>query len=263
VISALVAFRETGDGHRTRLWDFVRARLAHEMPEVEIVVGTDDGEDPFNKCLALNRAAARATGDIFYILDADTLVPAAQVREAAALLAAGGWSRPWRRKVKLAEGPTAAIIAQDPVEWDGTWDTTVRPERVNAFWSAPPLMVTREMFDEAGGMDERYRGWGGEDSAFARTLWQLGHGLAKRAVGDCMHLWHPRLGTYGADRWPGQDQAFPNSALDKQYSQARSPRAMRELIAARMGEGHGRQDVEVPQQVAQDQGPSAAPVAAV
>jgi glycosyltransferase involved in cell wall biosynthesis len=233
VISVLVAFRDTGDGERTRIWDFVRARLAHEMPDVEIVVGTDDGVDPFNKCMALNRAAAAATGDVFYVLDADTIVSAAQVYAALDLLGPDTWSRPWRRKVKLSQRQSEAIMAQDPAEWNGDWNRKTRPDRLNAFWAAPPVMVTRAQWDDVGGMDERYGGWGGEDVAFTRAMHQIGYGLPKRANGDALHLWHPRIGDYGADLWPGQDALWPNRELDHEYASARGAERMRALIQAR------------------------------
>jgi hypothetical protein len=223
-----VPFRETGDGHRTRLWDFVRARLEHQI-DIEIVVGTDDGSDPFNKSMAFNDAASRATGDLFYMLDADCVVPGAQVREAGAIAKENGWSRPWHRKVKLGQADTEEILRIGPADWDGTsWNN--RPDRVNAFFGAPPLMITREVYFDVGGMDERYRGWGGEDWTFARKVWKLGYGLYRYVQGTCVHLWHPRIGDYGHDLWAGQDGLFPNRELDLEYNRAQTPEQMRALV---------------------------------
>ena len=232
MISVLVALRDT-NGARTRLWEFVRARLEHEMPDVEIVVGTDDGLDPFNKSLALNRAAAAATGDVFYVIDADTVVAGPQVYAAWDLLTPTTWSRPWRRKVKLSQRQTETILAQDPLTWDGQWNRKTRPDRLNAFWAAPPVMVTREQWADVDGMDERYGGWGGEDVAFTRAMHQMGYGLPQRVNGDALHLWHPRIGDYGADLWPGQEALWPNRDLDKEYASAHGVDQMRELIASR------------------------------
>lgn len=230
MISALVPLRDAG-GYRTRIWEVVRARLELEAPDVEIVVAEDDGVDPFNKCMAINTAARQASGDVLYILDSDTYVAAPYVYEAARLLADGGWTRPWHRKVKLSERQTLKILEQPT--WDGTYDRKLRPDRINSYWAAPPLLITREMFDEAGGMDERYRGYGGEDNAFAMTLRRLGYGLCKRVPGEALHLWHPRRGDYGADRWDGQDEMWVNSHLDREYAKVRTAEEMRELIAHR------------------------------
>lgn len=235
MISVLVAFRETGDGHRTRLWEFVRRHLEQEFPEAEIVEASDDGRDPFNKSMAVNTAAARATGDVFYILDSDCYIPADQVRAAAALLDQVGWSRPWKRKLRMYQHTTERVLEQGLGAWDPRKE---KAEHVNAFPFSPPLLLRRETYADVGGMDERYRGWGGEDTAFARVLWKMGYGLSVSPPGDCWHLWHPRLGVHGRDLWVGQDSLFPNSELDKQYNRARTPEQMRELIAQRQGSRH-------------------------
>lgn len=230
MISALVPIRDA-TGERLRLWSLVRQMLEHEAPQIEIVEATDDGVDPFNKCMAINDAARRAAGDVLYVLDSDTYVPASRVLEAAALLADAGWTRPWSRKVKLTQKQTAKILACEG--WDGTYDNSLRPEGITSYWSAPPLLLRRETFWDVGGMDERFRGWGGEDNAFGRALQRCGYGLVKRVYGDALHLWHPRLGKVGADMWAGQPEMWINRFLDAEYNQAGTEQKMRELIARR------------------------------
>lgn len=232
----LVAFRDTSeDGHRTRLWDFVRERMAREHPGFEIVAGTDDGVDPFNKCQAINRAAREASGDSFYICDSDTWVPPAHVEAAVAGLevAPGRWWRPWHQKVKLNQPATEAVLDAGPENWDGGFDPRQRFENRNTYWAAPPLMLHRILFDEVGGMDERFRGWGHEDDAFAWSLKAL-FGEAEVVHGQCVHLFHPRIGRSGHDLWPGQTVYGSNIELAQAYRRAASsPERMRELIAAR------------------------------
>src|SRR6185436_14862161 len=119
-LSILVAFRDV-DGSRTRLWDLVRERFERLLPEAQILVGTDDGEDPFHKTLALNRAAAEATGIVLGIWDCDTWVDEDQIRRASEYIVAhpDRWVRPWATKVKHNATATEWILAQGP-DWDGT-----------------------------------------------------------------------------------------------------------------------------------------------
>ena len=231
MISFLVPFR--GDAWRRQLWDFIRARLEREHPDAEIVEAGDDGQDPFCKSMAVNRAAARASGDLFWIWDSDCWCPPQNVHTAVQLIQDGrsAWARPWRRKAKLGEAETRRILSLPA--WDGTWDRRAPRERLNAFWAAPPLVLHREVFEDVGGMDERFRGWGGEDIAFARSLWKCGHGFAGVVPADCIHLWHPRIGTVGHDLWPGQAVSSVNDRLVQEYDRARTPEQMRELIARR------------------------------
>lgn len=234
-VSVLVALRDDSpDQFRIRLWDFVRARLTVDHPDYEVVVASDDGLDPFNKCVALNRAAAQAAGEVFYILDSDSFVRPEQVRTAVAELE--GWSRPWTRKVKLNERDTATLLGRE--SWDGTLDALWirRAENRNSYWAAPPLLLTRDLFYAAGGLDERFRGWGQEDTAFAWALKALS-GPAQSVRGDCLHLWHPRIGKSGRDQWTGQEGFHTNRELAAAYRRAaRSPEAMQELIASRVVE---------------------------
>jgi hypothetical protein len=93
--------------------------------------------------------------------------------------------------------------------------------------------VSREAYEAVGGMDERVRGWGQEDSAFAHAVRTL-FGPPVVLAGECVHLYHPRIGRSGRDLWPGQEAYGTNLALASEYLRAaRKPERMRELIAER------------------------------
>jgi hypothetical protein len=224
-----------GDGHRTRVWDFIHDRIRRELPDVEIVVGTDDGEDPFHKTLALNRAVAASSGDIIGIWDADTWVPPEQVRIALAGLwiEPARWWRPWSLKYKFREHPTMQALEAGEA-WDGDVSGIGLEIRPNGFASAPPVMLSRESYALVGGMDERFRGWGSEDEAFSFACRGV-LGPGDTVQGKAVHLWHPRRGRSGRDLWEGQENTYSNSQLMKEYHQARTPKRMRELIETTRG----------------------------
>jgi glycosyl transferase family 7 (putative galactosyltransferase) len=236
-VSVLVAFRDDSGAHvRQRLWDFVRGRVRSEHPDFEIVEGCDDGLDPFNKCQAINRAASVASGDVFYILDCDTYVVPGQVEEALLGIRClpGHWWRPWTQKVKLSPEDTEQVLTLGEA-WDGTISKEAyrRAENRNGYWSSPPLMLPREMFERVGGMDERFVGWGQEDDGFAHSL-RAFYGLAEGVSGQCAHLWHPRIGKSGRDQWPGQAGFQTNVPLALRYKKASRKREdMDALIAER------------------------------
>lgn len=236
-ISALVAFRDDSPGQeRARLWALVRGKLEREFPEIEIVQASDDGQDPFHKTLALNRAAAQASEAVFYILDSDSWVLPEAVRDGAALIGAGAaWCKPWKLKLKLGPEATENILARGD-DWNGTLTSDHRRalENRNTYQPAPPLLVARHAFEAVGGMDERYRGWGGEDLALWTALKAL-YGVPPILQGECIHLHHPRLGRSGFDRWPGQEDSQTNAALHREYRRAaRSEATMRAFLAERV-----------------------------
>ena len=229
-LSVLVGFRDTGDGHRTRLWDVIRGMLEERLPEAELVVGDDGGEDPFWKTKALNDAASRATGDVFMLTDTDTWVSDDCIRATAAGIEhlPRYWWRPWNVKYKLGQAPTEQALA-------GGWDGSVIPgglENTNRYWAAPPILMHSDLWFEAGGQDDRFRGWGHEDDAFASTLKTL-FGEPVVIPGPSVHLWHPRIGKSGRDLWVGQESAIDNRVLAGRYKTARTRERIMELIASR------------------------------
>jgi len=231
-ISFLVAFRDA-DGARTRLWDFIRERTEIEFPDAEIIVGTDDGDDPFHKTLALNRAAREATSDIFVIWDADTWLSPDAIRAAAKQVneAPHRWVKPWQRKIKLNAAATEHVLSLG-LEWDGTLNHRPfgSPEHSNTFWAGPPIVLHRSAWETVGGHDERFRGWGSEDESFAFALQRLVGQPISGQRATAYHLHHPRIGRSGRDAWPGQDLAQRNQELANRYRRARSPAAMRALV---------------------------------
>ncbi len=226
-LSIVAAHRDQGDGYRDRLWEYVRQRFERDLPDAEIVVGTDDGVDPFHKTLALNRAVAASSGDTLLVTDTDTWLPRSQVDAA---LSVDGWCQPYSLKVKLAAEETSRALA-DP-DWTFTYNARGRYERKTGFRGAPPLIVPRSMWDAVGGMDERMRGWGSEDRVLYLALRAM-FGKPPGITGFAWHLWHKRIGVSGADLWVGQDSSRENQRIEFEYRAARSPEAMRHLIETR------------------------------
>jgi hypothetical protein len=61
------------------------------------------------------------------------------------------------------------------------------------------LVMTREAFDNAGGYDERFVGWGWEDNAFQLTM-DRKNGKHVRIDDFAVHLWHERSdGDFGTE----------------------------------------------------------------
>ena len=75
------------------------------------------------------------------------------------------------------------------------------------------MVMTRDTFIAAGGFDERFIGWGGDDDAFMVTLETLCGNYIKLDR-EVIHLWHP--GMYW-DIAPNKDG---NAALLNRYWQA-------------------------------------------
>ncbi len=229
-VSFLIPFRDV-DGERTKLLDVVTSHIERHFPDAEIVIATDDGIDPFHKTLALNRAATDASGDVFVVFDADTWVSTQMMERAISLVTPSVWVRPYNTKIKLNQEATDAVIAGTDIE-DLDVGSFGRPEATTGFRHAPPLMIHRDSWFFVGGMDERFQGWGSEDTALSLTLDRLvGPQVMMRGV--ALHLKHPRIGRAGSDLWRGQESQLANIELLRGYRRAKTPEdfaALREMV---------------------------------
>jgi hypothetical protein len=227
-LSLLVPFRD--DGTRGEITAWMLARWHARLPGAEIIVASDDGHDPFCKAMAVNRAAAQATGDVLGILDSDIWLRTKHMEEAVRAVASGKvpWLIPAKEVIRLTPAFTQRVLAMDPA----ADFPPVLPEDIERRSRAVGLLhlFPRAGFDRVGGMDERYRGWGGEDCAWTAaldTLW------GKHATGGhtLLHLWHPRArGVSGKPIWIGQTGR--NTDLNRSYRRARgNPRVMAALCA--------------------------------
>lgn len=239
-VSVVVPFRPTDDPDRTKAMAWVVNRLGAHFPSTEIVVESDGSDDgPFNRARAVNRGVAQTTGDVLVLSDADV------VGEAEALYLAvltvgveayhSAWAIPYDRYVHLNPLATDRVLRLPPSAEVGfaeadvgdVYDERTRPVRRFGGSVCGLVVITREAFDEVGGYDENFVGWGWEDTAFAATVWGL-VGPPERVHATCAHLWH------ALD--PGRYRNNPNRALGSLYLEAfdkGNAKMLRRLIAQR------------------------------
>lgn len=208
--------RRPDGGRRDHLWRWVKARWEREHSGIEIVEGTHDDGGPFNRSAAVNDAAAAAGAwDLAVIADSDAFVAASQLDEAIGRAArTGRFTIAYRTVVGLDEPMSDAVMEGSAGDWLTGVDVVIE--------GACSLMVVvpRRLFDEVGGFDEGFVGWGAEDVAFWRACDTLGGGT-ERVEGPAWHLWHPRATDAAGGRW---------ERLERYAAAADDPDAMRALL---------------------------------
>jgi len=222
-LSILIPFRDV-TGERTRAKEWIVKRWAHFYPEAEIIEAPDDGVDPFNKPMAVNKAARQATGDMFAILDADTWIDPAAMTRAFMLIEKGiPWVIPAGFAIRLKREVSERIMALDPTGplpaiSSRFGENAGRVPVVGFLWVMP-----RAGFEAVGGMDERIRGWGGEDTSFTAAMDVVWGRHRKLHTHTLMSLWHERPRDERRNRiWLGQDRSKEQdkAALCNAYTQA-------------------------------------------
>jgi hypothetical protein len=217
------------NGWREKLWQYCRTIWEREFPDWSIHIGpSDDG--PFQRSQAVNRAAAEAGDwDVALIIDGDTVSHPQAVRAAVShALDSGGLAIAHRSRLMLTKSATQQLLAGKRVD-------SGRRQNVSRVWSGSDsvscaVAVSRGTWDLVGGFDERFVGWGGEDTAFLLACETLTGMPAHFEQAECLHLWH--------EAQPEASRSAPtyvrNQALRREYEWAHlNEAAMLDVIAGR------------------------------
>lgn len=227
---AVLVPRRIGDEHRERAWAHVRHGL--HADGWRVYQGWHfEHEGPFNRSLAINRAAeaadteaaqrGRPRWEAAVVLDGDTIVASAQIAGAVALAeGTGAIAFGFHRYAALDEAGTRKVLDG----FDGDWEPFVAYEFEDTASSC--VVVTRGLWDAVGGFDAGFVGWGFEDVAFSLACQAIA-GPRHRHAGTAWHLWHPPAPHAADERSPVYKA---NQARCARYIDAAGPEAMRTLL---------------------------------
>lgn len=201
-IVVLVPWR-SGERARERAWRYVAARWADMgWP---LVAGGMGQAGPFSRAAAKNEAAANAgPWDAAVFVDADIFVAGREQITGAVevALAEDRLVLPFEHYNPLTERETASLLADLPIALPSQRDPEPDPSVGGV------VVVPRPLWERTGGFDERFVGWGFEDSAFHAAA-----GGSLRTPGEIWHLWHPP----SVETNPRHPQHRSNKALAATY----------------------------------------------
>lgn len=180
--------RRADGGHRDMLWEFCRRRWDQHFPDWPIFEGHHD-DGPFNRSAALNHAARDAgEWDVAVVIDADVLAHPPAVRDAVDVAAATGrMVVSHDERVMLNRQGTTKVLDG----FSGSWRHRTMVETVFTDSVSCCVAVPRALWDLVGGFDERFSGWGYEDSAFELAAVTLTGKPYVRLSSELFHLHHP------------------------------------------------------------------------
>lgn len=165
-----------GEEGASRVAAWSQCRDHWERRGVEIVPGTG-----VSRAAARNSAAAQVTDEVLLFADADTVVPYDQLEMAA----------------DLAKTADSLVIAYRTIHMLArnvrlTPQLLVHPHGYPVRDASNGVIaISRCLWDELGGFDERFTSWGGEDRAFMYSAVTLrDQELPLRVPGHALHLWH-------------------------------------------------------------------------
>ena len=188
--------------------------LKTEFVDIPIYISDSVGER-FNVSEARNRGCLRAINDgvdILIVLDADTLPTKASV-EKAIRLAEGGQLIMSKGYVILTETETVDILKGE--EWPTSFEAKVFQSTQGGLW-----VMTAEVFKTINGWDERFIGWGYEDTALLWTYRKIYGRKARRIKCLLLSLWHGNKDFTVESYLVNQERYLGYKSIDKKYIQA-------------------------------------------
>lgn len=206
-------------GQRDRLFEYVlRAWYAAGVP---VFTGRANVEGPFNVAAAFNDAFRCAASWGFRkvaMFGGDHVPQPGALRHAEGLLDGQPWLPLFAHTGGYSQANTEAILRGAPVANAG-FDSMVG-------MCTGILAVRADVWRDVGGMDERFAGWGAEDTAFRAALSTL-HGEREPLPGTLGHLWHEPA--------PRAEATARNVGLfEREYAPAiGNPAAMRAVVSNR------------------------------
>lgn len=188
-VAVVIPWRDSGDPQR--LADFNHTRRYYADLNPHVLVATHDGRQsgPFNRHAAYNRGYQRThDADVVLWVEADTLIPEAQITEAAHLaLEEPGLVIPYTERHELDITQTEQVFA-------GTVDPFTLRGAANVFANGDSIgqagVTSHATIDAIGGRwDDDFEGWGYDDNA-ALYLFATLAGPTRWVTGKGIHLWH-------------------------------------------------------------------------
>lgn len=182
----LVPYR-AGVGDRDRLWEFARTWWENDHPDWPIIEGHHNA-GPFNRAAAINLAAEQADDwDVAVIIDADILCDPHAVRAAVEVAAAtDAMVVAGDERVMLTKQGTQKILDG----YRGNWRVRGIQERVYTDGCSCCVVISRKLWDQTGGFDPLFVGWGFEDIAYRVTCETLSEKPMIKLSSAMFHLHH-------------------------------------------------------------------------
>jgi len=254
-ISILVPFHcYDKQGHRAKNWEWLAKYWKKQLPGAEVIVGIDSevtNNIPFSKSKAVNDAASRAHGDIFVIVDADGYISVESILHCCKEIRHAKkrnkklWFVPYRKFHRLTEESSKLILDSSPAtpykfSNPPPNETLLNTEIFNGVsgsscghrYGALIQIMPREAFEEIGGWDTRFRGWGGEDYAAMRAVDTL-YWPHKTLPIQVFHIWHPFLTNNSVSKnrlWENQGSNNNNSLSHRYYLAQSDVEKMKNLM---------------------------------
>ena len=232
--SIIMAFRSDG-GIRDKHLNWTVEHFRKMFPDAEIIIeedNSDKGWDTFNKSKLLNQGVARSHGRVLFITDIDMIFIKNKILAAVEQIDRYSVVFPLDEILFMDELQTEAILkAKNTASFPRInlfkmpQEKLVRKKRKDRD-PGGSYIITRENYDKIGGHDERFVGWGSEDSAFIKAATTMIDKPSLRIGSIAYHLYHPT----DNDRFSKRDDSIKAKIMQEYFEALDNREQMHEII---------------------------------
>jgi predicted glycosyltransferase involved in capsule biosynthesis len=180
----IIPWRDAGEPWRSKHFYFL---LDHYSKDFNIVIGDSDGE--FNRSAARNNGVSNSTSEVSVIIDADNFIPIHQIKNAIVLAS--------NKKILVKPFSSFGYLTEESTNlfyecFDDLYTefSAKHMEPPQEDFTGGAYVMRKSLWQDLGGMDEGFIGWGAEDDAF-HLLCKEKNIKIKYIDGIDYHLYHP------------------------------------------------------------------------
>lgn len=180
----IIPWRDTGEPWRKKHFDFL---IKYYSDYYNIVLGDSDGD--FNRSAARNNGVLGSKSEVSVIVDADNFIPINQIENAITIaLTKKALVKPFSSFGYLTEESTNLFYECFNDLYIDFYPTYIDPPQED--FTGGAYVMRKSLWQDLGGMDEGFIGWGAEDDAF-HLLCKSMNVKIKYIDGIDYHLYHP------------------------------------------------------------------------
>jgi len=182
----IIPWRDAEDPWRSKHFNFL---LDHYSKDFNIIIGDSEGE--FNRSAARNNGVSNSSSEVSVVIDADNFIPIDQIKEAVRVASyKKALIKPFSLFGYLTEESTYLFYEHfnnSFVDFSPTY-----MEKPQKDFTGGGYVMKKSLWQDLGGMDEGFIGWGAEDDAF-HILCKSKNIKTIYVNGIDYHLYHPAL----------------------------------------------------------------------
>lgn len=187
-------YEPDGDKIREKNFEYIYDRMCNMYPEAQIIIARDPTDcEEYCRSHSINAGVEEAEHDNILIMDSDIYFEKEPLDQAFSILPKSKFVIPFNMCKDLIPRVSADILSGVKPSYETMWwNTWVDRDIMVNKCAGGGQLITKKFFKKIGGYDERFVGWGYEDTAFCYKIYDK---IGEYPILDytVFHLYHEKV----------------------------------------------------------------------